>query len=208
MSDTLENKDDPWERQRAEAREYTGVAFDTRIRKFVAAITVNGKREHLGSFDNAEDAGAAYENVRSQNPVVRKRGDDGAALSFAALYREFLLDVASIHNVKFGRVEPGDVFMAPGEPQQAFCMDKVDYRKKKDGGRWIFYTWESDCRVCGTTFQTKTLAGKIVTGMTRNCPKHKGAPAPAFVKIDEEAFLREWGERRAAQSAKKPEDLV
>lgn len=39
---------------------YKGVCFDKRAKKFVAGIKYEGKRHHLGHFNTAEEAHAAY----------------------------------------------------------------------------------------------------------------------------------------------------
>ena len=178
MTDTLENQD-PTAARRAEAKLYSGVTYDARVRKFAANITIGGKRSYLGSFDDARSAGAAYEIARSENPIVRKRGADGEASSFAAAYRKFLQECVDIDKVKYGRVNVGTPFMAPGG--QIYYMVRVDFRKKDTKQSWVFYVWESKCNICQADFTTKTLAGKELTGMTRTCASHRGQTAAGLV---------------------------
>lgn len=42
---------------------YTGAYYDRRRQKFVAVIHVDGKRKHLGTFANEEDAALAYDRA-------------------------------------------------------------------------------------------------------------------------------------------------
>jgi hypothetical protein len=42
---------------------YTGVTWCKRSGKWLASIRINGKKKHLGYFNNEDDAGKAYEDV-------------------------------------------------------------------------------------------------------------------------------------------------
>ena len=189
--ETLDPRAAAIKKKQKETSDYVGVTFDARINKFTAAITISGKRKYLGAFDTAHEAGGVYEIARSENPVVRKRGADGEALSFAAFYRDFLDDIAETSGKKHGWVSPGDVFIAPDG--QSFCMDKIDIRQPKKGKRWIFYVWSSECRFCGAPYKTKTVAGQINTGMTRNCSAHKGERGPGVVRQETAPEVRDFG---------------
>jgi len=41
---------------------YTGVSWDKKSKKWKAQIVINGKKEHLGFFDNERDASETYKN--------------------------------------------------------------------------------------------------------------------------------------------------
>ncbi len=55
---------------------YKGVFYDKRRKKFRACLSVNGKKKHLGYFDNEIDAAKAYDNAAK---LYRK---DFAVLNF------------------------------------------------------------------------------------------------------------------------------
>ena len=50
-----------------------GYTFNKRNQKFRATITINGKRKHLGYFDNEEDARSAYLRGKKELHIIKER---------------------------------------------------------------------------------------------------------------------------------------
>ena len=189
MTDTLEKQDPRGAAiaaQRKEAQAYKGVSFEPRSNKFTAVIRIRNERRWLGSFDTADDAGAAYAAARLENPVTRSQREGGDE-SFAHAFDEFLLDEQARDGGKLGYITVGAVFVAPDK--QIFEMVRIDFFARGLKGRWVFYCWSSECRMCGARYETKTQGGKRVTGMTRNCAEHRGAKISApRVQVDPGVF--------------------
>lgn len=165
MENTLEQK-------RAEARKFKGVSYDARTGKYTSEIVVRGERRYLGSFDTAPQAADAYLAVRSDEPVERRAAETN---TFEIAFSKFLEGCQRTE--PYNNIATGEVFVAP-DGQQYRVVGVEFYRKKGSKSKrvaWMFYRWETHCRVCGLPFITKTtVRAKTVTGMTRNCLAHRG----------------------------------
>ncbi len=166
MTDTLENNT-PGKRGRKCMR---GVCYDRRIKKFVASITIKGRRVYLGAYDDEDEAAGWYALARQDNPV-RRGGPDGAE-SFADAYDAFLA------RQPVGPIREGVDFEAPNG--QTYLMAKLAtvLHPTIKGPKWVYYRWLSKCSDCGAEFVTSTkFHKKRITGLTRKCPAHrKGGP--------------------------------
>lgn len=162
----------PLEQKRAEARKFKGVSYDARTGKFTSEIVVYGERRYLGSFDTAKEAGDAYIAVRLDAPVFRQKAE---TVTFEAAFSEFLETCVRVP--PYNNIASGSIFTAPDGQQ--FRMRGVEYYRKKGSNskrvRWMFYRWETHCRVCKEPIIVKTtVRANTVNGMTRNCIYHRG----------------------------------
>lgn len=150
------------------ARQYTGVWWNRWSRKFVAEIYISGKRQALGSYRQAEDAGAAYAQARAERPPRTRKPK---ANSFAQVYRTFL------EQCEYG---DGTERMWPARGQQMVYDGQVfvvgsDRAYRKLGGKTVpGIEWQAECRDCGEEFDYfVALSGDLARGIVRRCPEHR-----------------------------------
>jgi hypothetical protein len=161
---------------REEARQYTGVWYDNRAKKFAAEVYSCGQRHFLGLFDTAAAAGAAYKEARASLPVADRRG---GAPSFQSVYEAFLRDVP-----RDDEDEPvlGSELVYD---DQTFTFTGLTFRRKGKGGpRYPLYIWSCRCKDCGAPYETMTAANASAAGITRRCELHRrgrGAKAKAVL---------------------------
>jgi hypothetical protein len=173
-TDTLETKGVPALRKRKCAR---GVCFDRRSQKFVASITIKGRRIYLGSFSELDDAAAAHALARHDNPIKRGAKGSGVGDAFVDAYDAFLEDYADRYGLPKGTLQEGAEFRSPDN--QVYTLVAVEVVHKPDSkAKWNYNRWYSHCSECGEDFITSTMVGtKRISGMTRTCPMHrKGGP--------------------------------
>lgn len=148
---------------REEAKQYRGVWYDSRAKKFAAEIYSRGERFFLGHFATAAEASEAYTVARDELP----RGKAEQTDRFRDAFEEFLEIV--------GRDTKGNPVQ--GEPlvyrDQVFEFDGVAF-KKMNGRRRPFYSWRSTCLTCDAPYETLTATSPAaVKGIARNCPEHR-----------------------------------
>jgi hypothetical protein len=152
------------EQKRAEAKTHKGVFYDSRIDRFIASITINGERRHLGSFADAGDAATAYDTARDAHPLFR------APRHWAKTVRQQMIafgETAQREEGKRNLILPGQIFEMVGG--QRFRIERSEIRK---GNTW--YIWSSRCYFCGALFeQFTTTQLRKVTGLTRSCHDHR-----------------------------------
>lgn len=145
--------------KRGAARVYPGVNYDARIDRYTAEIYVDGVRNWLGSYNELEDAIAAYGAAKQERPP--------RAGSFNAIYRAF----RQAHGGFEGTPPRGAVLEYDG---QQYKFHGLTFRKSKGGASYSYYDWESACKTCGEFFLTQTAAPvSVCKGITRNCPEHR-----------------------------------
>lgn len=151
----------PLEQKRGDARRYAGVTYDRRIDRFTAAITIDGVKKHLGSFLTAKEAGDAYAQMRSANPVRRP-------LPLVQSIRQLMVEFNRTAARDGDRVAAGEIFTAPDG--QRFRVEGIERYKKR-----YWYVWSARCRVCGDLFtQYCGMKLEVISGLTRNCKAHHG----------------------------------
>jgi hypothetical protein len=145
--------------KRGAARLYPGVNYDARIDRYTAEIYVDGVRNWLGSYNELEDAIAAYDAAKQERPP--------RAGSFNAIYRAFRQEHGGVE----GTPPTGAVLEYD---EQQYLFRGLTFRKSKGGASYSYYEWESACKTCGAFFLTQTAAPvSVCKGITRNCPEHR-----------------------------------
>lgn len=156
------------EKQRARAHAIKGVTYDPRIDRFFAMIMIDGQRQYLGSYVEAEEAGRAYEAAREGRP---RRVRSTAADSFKSVYAEFESHAPKIQVGTYRHLKPGLIFTAPDG--QRYCLRRTDFIRSGKR-RLAINVWASRCRICGEVFEGTTRANaQTVTGMLRTCETHR-----------------------------------
>lgn len=49
---------------------YMGVHKNKKTNKWIANMRINGKKTHLGSFDDIEDAANAYQEAKNEHHII------------------------------------------------------------------------------------------------------------------------------------------
>lgn len=163
MTGTVETKSTRAPRKMKYSR---GVCYDRRIKKFVASITIKGRRIYLGAYEDEDDAASAHALARHDNPI--RRGGPGGCESFEQAYDAFLDEQPP------GLLKGGTVFVAPNKQRYVMIKAETILHPTIDGPHWAYYRWLSNCSECDAEFVTSTKSSKKhITGMTRTCAQHR-----------------------------------
>jgi len=134
------------------AKLHRGVWYDARIDKFIAEIYVEGRKQYLGSFADAGDAGDAYRAADRARPPVAK----------APTFSEVVKPLEPL--------KVGDEVEFRG---QVFEFVSVQFRRP-NGRALPFFEWRSHCCECGVEYDTLASAGGA-RSITRRCLAHRKA---------------------------------
>ena len=198
------------EHKRALAKQWRGVSYEPRSRKFCAAIVVMGARRWLGSYDTAEAAGAVYALARAQSPVLR--GQRGRRLTADGLeertvpeaYADFLKAPSVVG--EHGRPAVGAswfLFGGADRQEQHYTLVEVRHRMLR-GRKFGLFVWRAECLACGDEFTTTTLLrARVVHGMVRHCVRHRRKSRRWPTAEEKAAALGAAGRARHAELARK-----
>lgn len=143
-----------------------GVSFDARSRRFVADIFIDGRRVRIGSFLTLDEAAEAYEDRKAQTPRKATPSRSNGRESVTASYARFLADNSPLY-------EGFTVWTTPDGQEFTYLGEQFGNRM---GKAWKFNRFGSNCRVCGSEFETLVLASpSAMPGVTRNCEEHRKA---------------------------------
>lgn len=185
--------------ERRKKKYMRGVCYDRRIGKFVATITVKGRRIYLGSFGTEDEAAGAHALARHDNPIRRGSRGSGAGEAFVEAFGAFLSDYAEETGFRRGELRVGAEFCSP--EGQRYTLAATDTVHKPDSkAKWLYHRWHSNCVECGADFITSTMSGvKLVTGMTRTCPAHRKGGPRGDEPVAHVAALKEFLTSQAAE---------